>query len=436
MTKFFLFKSSKISPVSSVSSDNGDSISVIALPSTALSSVTAGYGSVDMVFNDASVYQDVNLSDGEAFEKTRISVSCVLGQEVDLIESILKSASRDSGVVIFDSGEGKSSFNEFEDSDKVISCFAKENPVFMSGGISYQRDANYLPTNDFVIAGVDFRNKESVPVLDFNENQLSGYSNNNSITSWSNDIKASGGSRFNITSVTGSGAATTSAAAHTLSGTNKDDGTTSVYAKYGTNGFHTMASELVVEGEYTLYVVLGRVIAGYSSLKVFGNASGTTVGITIDKNSTNTLSIRHGNLSGGLATVKTNNNDFNTASYEFPRESIVISGSLDGQDAYPFVIRRDSTFNIYFYNHLGELISYIPAKSRDSNDPLKTNSATSGRTDGSLQIKQIGSSGSDTATSFTGTLARFGVIGRDVGHEHASEIAKQLFFRYNPNINL
>ena len=431
MSKFFLFKSSEVSPVSSVASDNGDGISVIALPSTALSSVTAGYGSVDMVFNDASVYQDVNLSDGEAFEKTRVSVSCVLGQEVDLIESILKSASRDSGVVIFDSGEGKSSFDEFEDSDKLISCFSKENPVFRSGGISYQRDANYLPANDFIIAGVNFRNKDSVPTIDFNENQLSGYSNTNSITSWSNDGKTLGGSKFNLTSVTGTVTASNVASSHKLSGTNKEDGSTPLYAAYLSNGFHTMASELVAENEYTMYMVLGRMIAGYASLKVFGNVSGTTIGITVDKNSRNIVSIRHGDLTGNLATATTLGDEFNTSSYEFPK----LNRTQDAQDAYVFVIRRDSAFNIYVYNHLGEFVSYIPAKSKDPNNPLSTSNSTPGRTDGALQIKQIGSSGSDTATSFRGTLGRFGVITRDVGHEHASEIAKQLFFRYNPNIN-
>ena len=59
-----------------------------------------------------------------------------------------------------------------------------------------------------------------------------------------------------------------------------------------------------------------------------------------------------------------------------------------------------------------------------------------GMTDGELLIEQIGSGGGIVATdgtssSFKGTLARFGVIEKDIGTAKAAELAQNLFSLYN-----
>jgi hypothetical protein len=190
----------------------------------------------------------------------------------------------------------------------------------------------------------------------------------------------------------------------------------------------SLASAYSTPEDYTLYFVLGRVAAGYSSLKVYGNDDGSVFGIGDDKSDRSVIQIRHNEITGSPAIAKTDNTDNGSSSYTFPTET-TSQDSPNGQSCYVFVIRRDKDFNIFVYNHKGDYVAFIPAKVRDT---FAVTASTPNRTDGDLEITQLGSSGSDVTTSFQGVLARFGVISRDVGNEHASSIAAQLFNQYKP----
>ena len=62
--------------------------------------------------------------------------------------------------------------------------------------------------------------------------------------------------------------------------------------------------------------------------------------------------------------------------------------------------------------------------------PSKT-SGTGGRTDGTLEVKTFGGVGPNYL--FKGWLSRFGVVGRDIGHNVARSIAKDLYKTYAYN---
>ena len=122
-----------------------------------------------------------------------------------------------------------------------------------------------------------------------------------------------------------------------------------------------------------------------------------------------------------------------------------------------FVIRRDKDFNVYLHNHEGEIVAFVPAFTEKSTSKIvtkikskptdisrgiyektttpitsKITAGTTGRTDGNLLLQQLGSSGSNTTSSFSGTLARFGVIKRDIGGGSSSQLAKDLYELYKP----
>lgn len=121
------------------------------------------------------------------------------------------------------------------------------------------------------------------------------------------------------------------------------------------------------------------------------------------------------------------------------------------------MIRRDKNFNIYLHNHEGEIVAFVPAFTEKSTSRStaklksgsiidgkydkeeiairsKVNAGTSGRTDGNLLLQRLGTSGTNNETSFSGTLARFGVIKRDIGDGNASQLARDLYELYRPTI--
>lgn len=419
MSKFFLFKSADVNPTSNFKSDSGFGVDIVGIPSSNLSFLSAKKGEVVFVFDNAGLYEDTHLADGESLEKTDVTVSCVEGQEQDLIESVIKFITTESsgGLLRFDATSSSNTFNPFNNSDKRVSSKVRVNSTNRgSGRVSYQRDANYTSTDSYTIHGVDFRDDSNLPDIDFNPQQLVGYGNNVSITAWANDPKAKTGGTHSVNAVTGTVTTTKSTASHLL---NEEY----TYSAFQVDGFLSLASAYSTPEDYTLYFVLGRVIAGYSSLKIYGNDDGSVFGIGDDKSDQSIIQIRHNEITGSAATVRTDNTENGSSSYSFP--TFVTSG----QSCYVFVIRRDKDFNIFVYNHKGDYVAFIPAKVRDT---FAVTASTPDRTDGELEITQLGSSGSDVTTSFTGVLARFGVIPRDVGNEHASTIAAQLFNQYKP----
>ena len=425
MSKFFLFKSADVNPTSNFKSDSGFGVDIVGIPSSNLSFLSAKKGEVVFVFDNAGLYEDTHLADGESLEKTDVTVSCVEGQEQDLIESVIKFITTESSGALlrFDATSSSNTFNPFNNSDKRVSSKVRVNSTNRgSGRVSYQRDANYTSTDSFTIHGVDFRDDSNLPDIDFNPQQLAGYGNNVSITAWSNDPKAKTGGTHSVNAVTGSVKTTKTATSHFL---NEEY----TYSAVSSNGFLSLASAYSTPQDYTLYFVLGRVAAGYNSLKIYGNDDGSVFGIGDDKSDQSIIQVRHNGITGSPATVKTDNTDNGSSSYSFPVETASQISPDKGQSCYVFVIRRDKDFNIFVYNHKGDYVAFIPAKVRDT---FAITASTPNRTDGELEITQLGSSGSDTTNSFGGALARFGVIPRDVGNEHASSIAAQLFNQYKP----
>jgi hypothetical protein len=109
MKKFFLFKRRDINVSSISTSDTGEGVDVFAISTDLLAFMTASLGKVNIVFNNATIYEESNLLDGESFKKTIVTVSCNQGKEFDLIDSIMRfigAEKTSSNVMRFDAVEG------------------------------------------------------------------------------------------------------------------------------------------------------------------------------------------------------------------------------------------------------------------------------------------------------------------------------------------
>ena len=84
--KFFLFKRDSPNKESQLFSDNGKGISVMAIPASSVSYMVATEGSVNIFFNNTSVFEENSLKENESFEKTKVIIRCAKGVENDLID--------------------------------------------------------------------------------------------------------------------------------------------------------------------------------------------------------------------------------------------------------------------------------------------------------------------------------------------------------------
>ena len=166
--------------------------------------------------------------------------------------------------------------------------------------------------------------------------------------------------------------------------------------------------------------------------------------------------MRHDGLDGKPFEVSADTDENGSVRYNFPDTSR--NTDIGGrQFCYTFVIRRDKDFNIYLHNHEGEIVAFVPAFTEKSTSKITTKikskptatskgiyektttpitskitAGSSGRTDGNLFLQRLGTSGTNTTSSFAGTLARFGVIKRDIGDGNASQLARDLYELYKP----
>ena len=171
-------------------------------------------------------------------------------------------------------------------------------------------------------------------------------------------------------------------------------------------------------------MVIGRGTTNFTYL--YGDADAQTYGLSPVNDPKSNFSIGHNGNTGLYAESESDNTDKGTIDYSFPNRS----EGADFQSCYVFVIRRDVKNNIYFYNHKGDLVSLIEAKSADT-DPFILPS-TPGRTDGNLKIEELGSAGSNATNSFVGSVARFGLIPRDIGSNFSSKLGRDLYDKYKP----
>jgi len=463
MKKFFLFRrSDPLGPIKRFS-ENGKDISILGIPADQIAFITAGRGQVNLTFNNAGVYEDNELFVGDSIEKTNVSIACEAGTEINLIERIMSFVSRETtkSVLKFDVLSDTSPFeNVITSSVTDIQSKIKSQPTErvtqkISSGDVGARFAN-------IIGEINFGARDNKPFVDYNHQSMHPVDNTDIVATvaahWRN--AGTGGAAFNITTGVGSDAVTTQTEA-----TAAAVGLGQICAQFGVNSRLTVP-DVTIKDDYTMYFVIGDPGAGSSGDGfglLFGDVAGETLGFSTLSNP-DVFTMRHDGLDGDPFKVKTSTRTNGTESYQFPdRSSSTTVG--ERQFCYVFIIRRDKEFNMYLYNHEGELVAFVPAltalsktktiiekeiksKSAEKTKGLydktlekisikeisKVTTGTPGRTDGNLLIQQLGTAGNDAVNGFTGTLGRFGIIKRDIGDASCSQLAQDLYELYKPSI--
>ena len=440
--KFFLFRRSE--PVGSTKrfSENGVDIPILGVSADQIAFMTAGRGEVNITFNGAGMYEENELFVGDSIEKTNVTISCREGEELKLIEKIMLFVSKPDGrsIMKFDVLEKQAVFDDVKVSSvSNITAKIKSQPTEMVSQKISQGD----PASRFrnIIGGINFGTRENKPFLDYNHELLIG-NDESTITLWRNSGTGSSaynlaqhGSGGNVTVETDTTAATT--------------GLSKTCAQFAVGTFLNIP-DVTIEDDYTIYFAIGDPSVGTAGFgALFGDDDGETLGFS-SEGYNSLFTMRHDGLDGKPFEQITSTSESGSIRYNFPDKSRFtdIGGR---QFCYVFVIRRDKDFNVYLHNHEGELIAFIPAFTERSTSKIqfiskggdiyekvsrtistKITTGTSGRTDGNLFLQRLGTAGTNTTSSFSGTLARFGVIKRDIGDSNASQLAKDLYDLYKP----
>ena len=426
MKKFFLFRKEEINVTSVTASDDGQGLSVLALPADSLAFASADKGHVVLSFNGATKYQESNLTDGESVEKTTVKIPCEEGKEVDLIESILAFISTDSKkhLMRFDAVDEKSTFSPVSFDNKIESI-VPVNPVkrvtglpstqtFLgtSGTVGATATSNVIGEIDFVVA-------ENKPLVDYNHEDLASMSAGDELGHGSGshhwDNAGTGGTTYDIISNVGTPLVADAAAiGHKSARLTAAD--------------HFIIPTITIRNDYVLYVVCSITDAR----PMFSDADGECVGFTyqqyvadsngainkIKGGATGTFAMRHHDRFGLIPRVETESFEYPLPDAD-PREILQV-----------FVIRRDINNRLYMYNKNGDLVANI--------DPLHVNSFggpfsknTDSLTDGDLKIERLGTVKDLTNSfQFAGDIGRFGVIQKDIGDAACRKLATDLFNLY------
>jgi len=307
-----------------------------------------------------------------------------------------------------------------------------------------------------IIGEINFGSRENKPFIDYNHQSMYPVDNTDIVAvspaHWKN--AGTGGAAYNIIDGTGSDEVSTQTEA-----TAAAVGLGQICVQFGVNSWLNVP-DVTIKDDYTMYFVIGDAGAGSSGNgfgTLFGDDAGETIGFSTLGNP-DVFTMRHDGLDGDPFKVKTSTRTSGTESYQFPDRSSK-TGIGERQFCYVFIIRRDKDFNLYLYNHEGELIAFVPAftvaseskpeqelkidlKTRQkeketrklTKKKLKVTTGTPGRTDGNLLIQQLGTAGSDAVNGFAGTLGRFGVIKRDIGDASCSQLAQDLYDLYKPSV--
>lgn len=399
MKKFFLFKRNDISLSSTSVSDTGEGLDVLAVPTDSLAFLTAETGSVTIVFNDASIYEDNNLLDGESFKKTSVSVSCEDGKESDLIESILKFISSEktkSSIMRFDAVLGTSTLEGAKVSQTTdLVSRVNKFPV--------NRSSQEVSTKTFIggtsgtafgtgneVSDIDFGDGNK-PFIDYNEDGL-GESGGN-VNAWTN--AGSGGATYNASGIVGTIPLDTSTG-------RLNNGLATSAADIGTTDSVTIPAASF-KNDFTFYCVIGRSETDIkTTLNTGPVAQGTNTLFPLQAFDNNAFFVKIRDGKGPGAKVKT-------------AQPII---TVD-KTAYVFIVRRDIKSNIFLHDNTGSVVGFVPA----------VTSGTFNRTDEQLALTSIGNG---QGVKFLGNVARFGVIGKDIGTASASRLALDLSKKYTP----
>lgn len=430
MTKFFLFHKEEVGYSSVTESDTGVGISIFAVPASSISHISASYGYVRVVFNDAGLYDFTDNNENEAIKKTIVDIDCVQGEESKLIEDILNFINTSSkSVMKFDFVNGNGGFRSVREGGTVKIKVRTSPDEFTPKSIGYKSLGGTGITGVSVIDGVTFATNQ-YPIIDFNPSGLTAYSGATSTLgyapNWNNSSEV-GASEYYCDSYY---LPATKAYVEFQTGREVTGlGATSV-AIWNDASSPKMNANLVLNNDYTVYYVVGlpaiinsEITPGPTGIpgwtmnterieQVIGDNDLVRIGFSSHINSS-TFEVRHSASVNGSASVTTNNTNNGTSSYTFPDKSSL----AQRQTCYVFVIRRDAEYNMYMHNHLGQVVGYIPANTDTS--------TTIGRTDGSLTIRHIGN-------RLTKYICRLGAIETDIGSSEASRIAQELYNRYKP----
>mgnify|MGYP003109907593 CR=1 FL=1 len=444
--KFFLFRrSDPVGPVKRVS-ENGIDVSIIAIPADQIAFIAAGKGEVNITFNGAGVYEDSELFVGDSIEKTNVSISCEEGSEVKLIEKIIIFSTRQGGknIMKFDAVDNTATFDDVVvDSVSNIKAKIKSQPT--------ERVTQKISSGDVgsrfknIIGEINFGTRENRPFIDYNHQSMFSVDDTDIVAVAAAEVKnaGTGGAAYDISGGTGSVTVQTEATAAST-------GLGQIALQFASNSFLDVP-DITIKDDYTMYLVIGDAGAGSSGDGfgvLFGDDAGETTGFC-KFGSPDEFTMRHDGLEGVPFRVKTLDRTSGTEPYKFPDRSSN-TGIGERQFCYVFVIRRDKDFNLYLYNHEGELIAFVPALTAASKTKVvtektldkekskvkeipKVTTGTSDRTDGNLFIQQLGSAGGNVTDSFSGTLGRFGIIRRDIGDASCSQLAQDLFELYKPS---
>ena len=418
--KYFLFRTEDITEFSEVFSDSGSNLSLLSISTDQVAYITAKQGSVVVVFNNAGLYDTFQGTSREALTKTRMEISCDVGQELRLVRKITEFITNPSPVrrvLEFDAVTSSSSFKESKPA--TLKPLLPKFPVVMSTQEISNDPASIdlTQTTTTTIADITFPSPSLMPIIDYNETGLAALSVNDQVGASNNWANAgTGGATYNITNDTGT---------PDVQRNNGIRGGYDLAVQFATSENLHLANALEVEGSYTAYMVVGTT-GPYSVFggSIFAHSSqgtyigfGATVGTTDPR--PNEFHVNHAiGSTYRRAFVATNNTDFDTQEYSIPDPLLdnddVNTATFEGQQTYVFVLRRDKDNNLYLHNHLGSIVGFIPKQEEVGNF----------RTSGLLAIDRIG--GGD----FRHNIARVGVITTDIGGGAAKKLAIDLHEKY------
>lgn len=428
--KYFYFKRSNSG---STNSDIGNTVGVFAVPVSKVSFISTKPSKVVIYFSDVGLYNDVQLSDGEVFQKSYVEVNTTLGDEDKLVSSIIDFITSDKAekrVMRFDVS-GDVSFR-----DAVITDLHDISAVIPNSPSSTpQRTGKSLPTGptSFIIEGINY-GEENYPFLDFVA--ATAYITNNAtagtgtVDEWANASQADGASAH----VFIPGNVGTPPFFYN-DGSRENGGVDGTYIKMsGQQGFVFNTLDFEHTGDYTIFMCLG--VSSNQDFPLFRPIYGSDVQTSVDDNKRKCIGpfspfepskvfMRHADKYGAPASASSVEDD-GTTSYVFPDNG----DPATRQTCYVFVIRRTEFYELVVHNHVGDVVAYIPTN-------LGSQFADES-TSGNLYINGLCSViDSDIQTVvpkfFDGAIKRFGVIKKDIGASEAANLATTLFELYNPN---
>jgi hypothetical protein len=355
--KFFLFRrSNPVGPVKRFS-ENGKDIAIVGIPADQIAFISAGSGEVNLTFNNSGIYEESELFVGDSIEKTNVSIACPEGEEMRLIERIMSFISLDTGRTIlkFDVLSTKQPFDNVlvENVSDIIPKIKGQPTERVSQKISTGDVANRFAN---IIGEINFGTRENRPFIDYNHESVYPVDGTDIVAISVATVKnaGTGGAAYNIT--TGTGAVTTQTDA-----TAAVTGLSKTALQFATNSFLDVP-DITIKDDYTMYFVIGDPGSGSGSEGfgvLFGDDAGETLGFSASS-FPDEFTMRHSGLNGRPFRVKTSDRSQGTEPYQFPDRSS-ISNIGERQFCYVFVIRRDKDFNMYLYNHEGDLVAFVPA---------------------------------------------------------------------------